>query len=177
MRRLVSTHTPVLLLLAFVSEAGAVSELRITFTESRGNLGSCCTHGISLSEVRILSAPADSGANPDYTQLPVVSITNPGGFNPVGEPPEKLIDGVTTGSKWLDYNFTVLGYSALHLLVNDTLGAPSAYELVTGNFPTRRDPVSWTVEILASRLGVSSASDSLIQTVMALQRRPISVSS
>ena len=39
----------------------------------------------------------------------MVSITNPGGFNPVGEPPEKLIDGVTTGSKWLDYNFTVLG--------------------------------------------------------------------
>ena len=91
-------------LAALLVGTAATTEVRITFTESRGDLGTCspgaacdgdtcCKHGVSLSEVRLFS---------DATNLPIESITNPSGYNPIGEVPSKLIDGLTTGSKWLD---------------------------------------------------------------------------
>ena len=91
MRRLVSTHTPVLLLLAFVSEAGAVSELRITFTESRGNLGSCCTHGQSVE-----SCLSHLGSLPCGGWLPRPSLRYHSGVAPL-EAWEACLAGLQAG--------------------------------------------------------------------------------
>ena len=147
----------VLCLAALLVGTAATTEVRITFTESRGDLGTCspgaacdgdtcCKHGVSLSEVRLFS---------DATNLLIESITNPSGYNPVGEVPSKLIDGLTTGSKWLDLNFTTHSYSELILVVDDSLGAPTSLELIAGNTPDKRDPVSWTVEVLDACGGFS----------------------
>ena len=147
----------VLCLAALLVGTAATTVVRITFTESRGDLGTClpgaacdgdtcCKHGVSLSEVRLFS---------DATNLPIESITNPSGHNPIGEVPSKLIDGLTTGSKWLDLNFTTHGYSELILVVDDSLGAPTSLELIAGNTPDKRDPVSWTVEVLDACGGFS----------------------
>ena len=144
-------------LAALLVGTAATTEVRITFTESRGDLGTCspgaacdrdtcCEHGVSLSEVRLFS---------DATNLLIESITNPSGYNPVGEVPSKLIDGLTTGSKWLDLNFTTHSYSELILVVDDSLGAPTSLELIAGNTPDKRDPVSWTVELLDACGGFS----------------------
>ena len=147
----------VLCLAALLVGTAATTVVRITFTESRGDLGTCspgaacdrdtcCEHGVSLSEVRLFS---------DATNLPIESITNPSGYNPIGEVPSKLIDGLTTGSKWLDLNFTVNSFSELILVVDDSLGAPTSLELIAGNTPDKRDPVSWTVEVLDACCGFS----------------------
>ena len=147
----------VLCLAALLVGTAATTEVRITFTESRGDLGTCspgaacdgdtcCKHGVSLSEVRLFS---------DATNLPIESITNPSGYNPIGEVPSKLIDGLTTGSKWLDLNFTTNSYSELILVVDDSLGAPTSLELIAGNTPDKRDPVSWTVDVLDACGGFS----------------------
>ena len=147
----------VLCLAALLVGTAATTVVRITFTESRGDLGTCspgaacdrdtcCEHGVSLSEVRLFS---------DATNLLIESITNPSGYNPVGEVPSKLIDGLTTGSKWLDLNFTTHSYSELILVVDDSLGAPTSLELIAGNTPDKRDPVSWTVELLDACGGFS----------------------
>ena len=144
-------------LAALLVGTAATTVVRITFTESRGDLGTCspgaacdrdtcCEHGVSLSEVRLFS---------DATNLPIESITNPSGYNPVGEVPSKLIDGLTTGSKWLDLNFTTHSYSELILVVDDSLGAPTSLELIAGNTPDKRDPVSWTVDLLDACGGFS----------------------
>ena len=144
-------------LAALLVGTAATTVVRITFTESRDDLGTCspgaacdgdtcCKHGVSLSEVRLFS---------DATNLPIESITNPSGYNPVGEVPSKLIDGLTTGSKWLDLNFTTNSYSELILVVDDSLGAPTSLELIAGNTPDKRDPVSWAVEVLDACGGFS----------------------
>ena len=144
-------------LAALLVGTAATTVVRITFTESRGDLGTCspgaacdgdtcCKHGVSLSEVRLFS---------DATNLPIESITNPSGYNPIGEVPSKLIDGLTNGSKWLDLNFTTHSYSELILVVDDSLGAPTSLELIAGNAPDKRDPVSWTVEVLDACGGFS----------------------
>ena len=91
----------------------------------------------------------------DAANLPIESITNPRGYNPIGEVPSKLIDGMTTGSKWLDLNFTTHSFSELILVVDDSLGAPTSLELIAGNTPDKRDPVSWTVEVLDACGGFS----------------------
>ena len=143
-------HVRLFMCFAGLGGAAATTVVRITFTESRGDLGTCspgaacdgdtcCKHGVSLSEVRLFS---------DAANLPIESIINPGGYNPIGEVPSKLIDGLITGSKWLDLNFTTHGYSELILVVDDSLGAPTSLELIAGNAPDKRDPVSWTVEVL-----------------------------
>ena len=135
---------------AALSGTAATTEVRITFTESRSGLGrcspgaacdgdTCCKHGVSLSEVRLFS---------DAAILPIESITNPGGYNRFGEAPSKLIDNLTTGSKWIDLNFTTNSYSELILVVDDSLGAPTSLEIVAGSTPDKRDPVSWTVAVL-----------------------------
>ena len=146
-----------MLVLCLASAASAITVVRLTFTESRGDLGTCspgaacdgdtcCKHGVALSEVRLFS---------DATNLPIESITNPGGYNPIGEVPSKLIDGLTVGSKWLDLNFTTHSYSELILVVDDSLGAPTSLELIAGNTPDKRDPVSWTVDLLDACGGFS----------------------
>ena len=135
----------------------ATTVVRITFTESRGGLDTCspgavcdgvtcCKHGVSLSKVRLFS---------DDAILPIESITNPNGYNRFGEVPSKLIDDLTADSKWLDLNFTTHGYSKLMLVVDDSLGAPTSLELIAGNTPDKRDPVSWTVEVLDACGGFS----------------------
>ena len=150
-------HVRLVMCFAALGGAAATTVVRLTFTESRGELGTCspgaacdgdtcCKHGVSLSEVRLFS---------DATNLPIESITNPSGYNPIGEVPSKLIDGLTTGSKWLDLNFTTNSYSELILVVDDSLGAPTSLELIAGNTPDKRDPVSWTVELLDACGGFS----------------------
>jgi hypothetical protein len=147
----------VLCLAALLVGTAATTVVRITFTESRGDLGTCspgaacdgdtcCEHGVSLSEVRLFS---------DAASLPIESITNPSGYNPIGEVPSKLIDGLTNGSKWLDLNLTTRSYSELILGVDDSLGAPTSLELIAGNTPDKRDPVSWIVEVLDACGGFS----------------------
>ena len=143
-------HMPFVMCIAALGGTAATTEVRITFTESRGNLGTCspgaacdgdtcCKHGVSLSEVRLFS---DAGI------LPIESITNPGGYTRSGEGPAKLIDDVTAGSKWIDLNFATHGSSKLVLVVDDSLGEPTSLELFAGSTPDKRDPVSWTVEVL-----------------------------
>ena len=150
-------HVRLVMCFAALGGAAATTVVRLTFTESRGDLGtcspgaacdgdSCCKHGVSLSEVRLFS---------DAANLPIESITNPGGYNPIGEVPSKLIDGLTAGSKWLDLNFTTHSYSELIIVVDDSLGAPTSLELIAGNTPDKRDPVSWTVEVLDACGGFS----------------------
>ena len=39
--------------------------------------------------------------------------------------------------------------------MDDSLGAPTSLELIAGNTPDKRDPVSWTVEVLNACGGFS----------------------
>lgn len=136
-------HTVRLLFVALIGATGL--QIRITFTDSLGELGPCtdastCNHGVSLSEIRIYAGEEPMAVN---------GISNPSGVNPANHPASKLIDGVEDTSKWLDLNFTITGQSVLLLDVDDEGGTltPTGLELVTGNNPTKRDPVMWVVEI------------------------------
>ena len=150
-------HVRLVMCFAALGGAAATTVVRLTFTESRGELGTCspgapcdgdtcCKHGVSLSEVRLFS---------DAANLPIESVSNTGGYNPIGEVPSKLIDGLTTGSKWLDIKL-----SHVRLLGADSCRGRLAWrttslELIAGNTPDKRDPVSWTVEVLDACGGFS----------------------
>jgi endo-beta-N-acetylglucosaminidase D len=68
-----------------------------------------------------------------------VSVTNPGGNNPVGETPSNLLDG-NLSTKWLDFNKSGLRF---------TFPAPvtiDAYRFATANDAEERDPSNWKFE-------------------------------
>ena len=68
--------------------------------------------------------------------------TNPGGNNPPGETPDKLVDG-STSTKWLDFN-----YSTSYLEFDFGSRLPvHGYRWYTANDNPSRDPTSWTIEV------------------------------
>ena len=157
-----------LVLALLTPSAIGATTLKITFTESRGALGectpggacdvdgTCCTQGLSLSELHVFAA--------DATELPILSIENTDGYSPSNEPVSKLIDKTYSGSKWLDKGFVAgdydgsFGHSELLVEVDDSAGAPAGYDFVAGSNPSKRDPVSWTVEAMNNCGGWSELS-------------------
>lgn len=77
------------------------------------------------------------------TKVPVQSVTNPGGRNPAGEPPERLIDGIVNvaGNKYLD--FTKFSPVVFDFGSAQTL---TGYQFYTGGDGTGRQPLRWTIE-------------------------------
>lgn len=68
-----------------------------------------------------------------------VTVTNPGGDSPAGEPPANIID-LNTSSKWLDFNKGPLVFD---------FGTPvtiDEYNFATANDAATRDPISWTFD-------------------------------
>lgn len=77
-----------------------------------------------------------------------VTVTNPGGNFPGGEPPAALIDG-NVGSKWLDFNKQAVVFQFPDGPDGDTNPDPvtiDSYNFATANDATERDPVSWIFE-------------------------------
>ena len=74
-----------------------------------------------------------------------VTVSNPGGSNPVGEGPARA-DDADTATKWLDFNRAPLVYDYGSNVVID------AYSITTANDASARDPVRWLLE--ASEDGV-----------------------
>ena len=98
------------------------------------------TESVSWSEVRFFSGASN---------LPIATVTNPGGTSPIGNPSFKLIDGLTSGSEWIDSSFSTNGNSSeLLLVVDDAAGRPSSLDVVTPGAPLDRSPADWTVSLL-----------------------------
>lgn len=69
------------------------------------------------------------------------TATNPGGSNPVGEEPDKIIDG-STATKWLDFNIQPVVID----LGTGVRRVADAFRYCTGNDETGRDPLQWVLE-------------------------------
>lgn len=109
---------------------------RFTQTQLRAPANS-----IQLSEFQFIKSGAP-------LSLTGVTVTNPGGNSPGGEPPSALIDG-STGTKWLDFNKQAVVFQFPDGGDGDTDPDPvtiDSYNFATANDATERDPVSWTFE-------------------------------
>lgn len=73
-----------------------------------------------------------------------VTVTNPGGNNPVGEEPSKLVDGNLT-TKALDLNFVSNGNVTNFIFQFTSAKAFNGYRWATANDEEGRDPKSWTI--------------------------------
>lgn len=73
-----------------------------------------------------------------------VSVTNPGGNNPIGEEPPKLIDN-NLNTKGLDLNFVSNGYVTNFIFQFPSAVGFNGYRWATANDEESRDPKSWTV--------------------------------
>jgi hypothetical protein len=73
-----------------------------------------------------------------------VTVTNPGGNNPVGEEPSKLVDG-SLSLKALDLNFVSNGNVTNFIFQFSTARAFTGYRWATANDEEGRDPKSWTI--------------------------------
>lgn len=92
------------------------------------------------------------------TLLTVSEVSNPGGDSPNNQPPADAIDAdvafceptcttYTLGSKWLDLNMqdSASGYnSTLELTLSDPT-LVDAYDFITANDNSCRDPISWAM--------------------------------
>jgi hypothetical protein len=72
-------------------------------------------------------------------------VTNPAGYSPEGEEPEKVYDG-DLETKWLDLDFDMNGRSVIVIEFPEPVSFDS-YRWVTANDSEERDPVSWTLEV------------------------------
>lgn len=109
---------------------------RFTQTQLRAPANS-----IQLAEFQFIKSGAP-------LSLTGVTVTNPGGNFPGGEPPEALIDG-NLGTKWLDFNKQAVVFQFPDGPDGDTDPDPvtiDSYNFATANDATERDPVSWTFE-------------------------------
>lgn len=109
---------------------------RFTQTQLRAPANS-----IQLAEFQFIKSGAP-------LSLTGVTVTNPGGNSPGGEPPSALIDG-STGTKWLDFNKQAVVFQFPDGPDGDTDPDPvtiDSYNFATANDATERDPVSWTFE-------------------------------
>ena len=125
----------------------------VLITEARGP----AEDGVQLSEVKLYGE--------DGEVVPIIDVTNPGGTNPNGRTPSKLIDGDNT-TKWFDAwtgtNALGLEYIARTcpaVYATDgpcsrivfSLAQPTRivrYEMLTANDVVKRDPVAWKFGIL-----------------------------
>ncbi len=73
-----------------------------------------------------------------------VTVTNPGGNNPAGEEPSKLVDGSLL-AKALDLNFVSNGNVTNFIFQFATARAFTGYRWGTANDEEGRDPKSWTI--------------------------------
>jgi hypothetical protein len=73
-----------------------------------------------------------------------VTVTNPGGNNPAGEEPSKLVDGSLL-VKALDLNFVSNGNVTNFIFQFATARAFTGYRWGTANDEEGRDPKSWTI--------------------------------
>jgi hypothetical protein len=74
-----------------------------------------------------------------------ITISNPGGSNPLGEQPPKLIDN-NLNTKWLDFNIRTNGYS--NIIFDFGAGQMrkfNGYRWATANDNNGRDSKSWIV--------------------------------
>jgi hypothetical protein len=74
-----------------------------------------------------------------------ITISNPGGSNPLGEEPPKLIDN-NLNTKWLDFNIRTNGYS--NIIFDFGAGQMrkfNGYRWATANDNNGRDSKSWIV--------------------------------
>ncbi len=73
-----------------------------------------------------------------------VSVTNPGGSNPAGEEPSKLIDN-NLSTKALDLNFVSNGNVTNFIFQFPSAVGFNGYRWATANDDEQRDPKSWTI--------------------------------
>lgn len=73
-----------------------------------------------------------------------VTVTNPGGSNPVGEEPSKLVDG-SLSVKALDLNFVSNGFTSFVFQFGSAKSF-NGYRWATANDEEGRDPKSWTID-------------------------------
>jgi hypothetical protein len=73
-----------------------------------------------------------------------VTVTNPGGNNPVGEEPPKLVDG-NLNTKALDLNFVSNGNVTNFIFQFGSAKSFNGYRWATANDEESRDPKSWTI--------------------------------
>lgn len=121
--------------------ASAVDKTYPYFRFAQTKLRSGAANSIQLSEFQFIKSGAP-------LSLTGVTVTNPGGNFPGGEPPEALIDGAT-GTKWLDFNKQAVVFQFPDGPDVDTDPDPvtiDAYNFATANDANERDPVSWTLE-------------------------------
>ena len=122
----------VVLLLPCVAQAVEKSYRYFRFTPLQLRNSPGQANSIQLSEFQFTLAGAT---------LPMagVTVTNPGGSNPGGEPPANIIDGQVS-TKWLDFNKRGLVFDFGSTVTAD------GYNFATANDGEERDPLSWTVE-------------------------------
>lgn len=133
---------------------------RFNFNEVREDRAMCafgCCKCVQLSEVRLYASTHD-GAD-ERVLLNVSSIANPGGRSPPAQGPGSAAD-LSTATKWIDLGFPAnfppgcSGSSTLEIEVDAPDGlAVSAYEFVSGDDASWRDPTSWSVRCWASEDG------------------------
>lgn len=73
-----------------------------------------------------------------------VTVTNPGGSNPSGEEPSKLVDG-NLNTKALDLNFVANSNVTNFIFQFGSAKAFNGYRWATANDEESRDPKSWTI--------------------------------
>ena len=73
-----------------------------------------------------------------------VTVTNPGGNNPVGETPPNLVDNNLT-TKALDLNFVSNGNVTNFIFQFSSAKSFNGYRWATANDEESRDPKSWTI--------------------------------
>ncbi len=77
-----------------------------------------------------------------------VTVTNPGGRNPVNESPPNLVDGNIFGTKWLDFNMASSSNNYSIIIFDFGVGQTrqfNGYRWATANDSNNRDPVSWKI--------------------------------
>lgn len=73
-----------------------------------------------------------------------VTVTNPGGSNPLNEEPAKLVDNNLL-TKALDLNFVTNGYITNFIFQFSSPKTFNGYRWATANDEEGRDPKSWTI--------------------------------
>lgn len=82
------------------------------------------------------------------TRLPVQEIfQDPPGDNVNGLTPNQLLDNQTS-TTWLDYGFANRSSSTLMLVLQPGAPRPAQLELTTAKDASKRDPISWRVELM-----------------------------
>merc|ERR1719461_877586 len=102
-------------------------QLEIDFRTTRG-----CSNGkIQLADIFFLRSGQD---------VEVLDIAVPGGRNPAGEFPARLLDN-NTRTKWIDTQFTCAAGIKLLATLEEM---PDSYTFTTANDFPERDPITWS---------------------------------